>query len=266
MISSFLYKHEYIVVSEILDNGKNSLGYAKNNKFLFILLSIILILTIEILIIVEIILQYLSLVLIDYYRGSDNIVENISRKISQVLSCGHDNVESVFFYIISEMIRNIPEHSHSFDAWHCSQRWDHGEYIEAEFALIDYGIGFKESLNFKGERDIKDDIEALKLALRPGVTSGITETSHLRENEEKDYLNSGYGLYIVTELCKKLQGEFAIISKGAIATKKKVNYLPNSLIFPGTAIKIKLKVPKNIQKEEFKSILDEIITFGEKTI
>ena len=263
LISSFLYKHEYTVVSEIRDNGKKSLGYAKNNNFFYF---------------AEHNTNFddrninysgnytpiFNSYLIDYYRGSDNIVENISRKISQVLSCGHDNVESVFFYIISEMIRNIPEHSHSFDAWHCSQRWDHGEYIEAEFALIDYGIGFKESLNFKGERDIKDDIEALKLALKPGVTSGITETSHLRENEEKDYLNSGYGLYIVTELCKKLQGEFAIISKGAIATKKKVNYLPNSLIFPGTAIKIKLKVPKNIQKEEFKSMLDEIITFGER--
>ena len=32
LISSFLYQHEYIVVSEIREIGKNSLGYAKNNN------------------------------------------------------------------------------------------------------------------------------------------------------------------------------------------------------------------------------------------
>ncbi|MGT2800351.1 hypothetical protein [Streptococcus marmotae] len=139
-------------------------------------------------------------ILSDYFRGSENISENISRKIAKVLSCSNENVEEIFFYIISEMIRNIPEHSHCFNAWHCSQSWDHKEYIESEFALIDYGIGFKESLNFKELYSVSNDREAMNLALKPGVTSGITEKSHLRENEEVDYLNSGYGLYIVTEL------------------------------------------------------------------
>ncbi|VTX76406.1 Uncharacterised protein [Gemella haemolysans] len=203
-------------------------------------------------------------ILTDYYRGSDNIVESISNKIATVLSCGINDIRSMFEYIIFEMVRNIPEHSHSFNAWHFSQVWRKEQYIEAEFSLIDYGIGFKESLNFKGERFLDSDCEALELALKPGITSGIVEDFKLRENEEKEYLNSGYGLYMITELCKRLQGEYIIISKSAIARNGKVESLTKNKVFPGTAIKIKIRIPNGFTNTAFKDMLKEIADLGEK--
>ncbi|MGN1396096.1 MAG: hypothetical protein ACI4WD_06195 [Lactococcus garvieae] len=200
----------------------------------------------------------------DYFRGQENIAESISTKIARVLSCDNSDIEEVFSYIISELLRNIPEHSHSFDAWHCSQQWEHSDYIESEIALIDYGIGYRESLNFKGNRGIEDDVEAIKAALKPGITSGITESSHLRENEDESYLNSGYGLYIVTELCKKFNGSYVIISKSAIVTQKETRVLDNGKEFPGTAIKIKIQVPKNLTKEKFSEKIKDIVREGEK--
>ena len=191
-------------------------------------------------------------ILTDYYRGSDNIVESISNKIATVLSCGINDIRSMFEYIIFEMVRNIPEHSHSFNAWHFSQVWRKEQYIEAEFSLIDYGIGFKESLNFKGERFLDSDCEALELALKPGITSGI------------EYLNSGYGLYMITELCKRLQGEYIIISKSAIARNGKVESLTKNKVFPGTAIKIKIRIPNGFTNTAFKDMLKEIADLGEK--
>lgn len=203
-------------------------------------------------------------IMTDYFRGQDNISEIVSKKIAKVLSCDHTGIEELFFYIISELLRNIPEHSHSFDAWHCSQRWEHDDYIESEIALIDYGIGYRESLIFKESREIEDDVEAMKEALKPGVTSGKTKFSSKGENEEESYLNSGYGLYVVTELCKKFNGSYVIISKSAIATPNKISTLGNGQEFPGTAIKIKIKVPKDLTKEDFKEQISDIVKDGEK--
>ncbi len=262
LISSYLNEHGFEVTHEVGTNGEKSVYYAKKNNFFHF---------------AESSKNYeerntsytgtytpiMKSVLIDYFRGAENISEGISNNIARVLSCSNDNAEAVFFYIISEMIRNIPEHSQCFNAWHSSQSWNHEDYIEGEFALVDYGIGFKESFNFKEVYNPSNDIEAMKLALKPGITSGITEKSHLRENEEADYLNSGYGLYIVTELCKKIGGQYIIISKSAIATNKGVKNLKNGKIFPGTAIKIRLRIPKNLTKEGFRRVLDEVVKSGE---
>lgn len=198
----------------------------------------------------------------DYFRGSDNIVEVIARKISKVLSCNNNEIESIFTFVVSKLFRNIPEHSHSFEGWHCSQFWDHENYREVEVAIVDYGIGFKESLNFKDNRKkVATDIEAMEQALKPGITSGITEKSHLREEE---YLNSGYGLFIITELCKIFNGEVVIISKSAIKTNSKIESLENKLVFPGTAIKIKLQIDNDMTGSKFKEILKKIVDEGEK--
>lgn len=200
-----------------------------------------------------------------YFRGPKNTVEIIAKKISKVLSCNNNEIESIFTFVVSELFRNIPEHSHSFEGWHCSQFWDHENYREVEVAIVDYGIGFKESLNFKDNRKkVATDIEAMEQALKPGITSGITEKSHLREEEEEEYLNSGYGLFIITELCKIFNGEVVIISKSAIKTNSKIESLENKLVFPGTAIKIKLQIDNDMTGSKFKEILKKIVDEGEK--
>lgn len=262
LISSFLNNKKFNVTHEIGSVGSESVSYAENYNFFHFAESSK---NLD-----ERNTNYsgsytpiMKSIMTDYFLGNDNIAETISAKISTVLSCGNKDVEHVFFYIISELLRNIPEHSHQFDAWHCSQHWVHEDYIESEIALIDYGIGYKNSLEFKGNRILENDIEAMKSALQPGITSGITSPSHLRENESENYLNSGYGLYVVTELCKIFNGSFVIISNSAIATQKKISKLENNKSFPGTAIKVKVKVPNGLKKSEFQSMIGEIISRGE---
>ncbi|MDG4982359.1 hypothetical protein OGZ39_11995 [Lactococcus lactis] len=263
LVSSFLNNQKFSVSHTIGQSGGESYAYAQNFNFFHFAESST---NFE-----ERNTNYsgaytpiMKTIMTDYFRGQENIAESVSKKIAKVLSCDNTDIEELFFYIISELLRNIPEHSQSFDAWHCSQHWTHGNYIESEIALIDYGIGYRESLNFKESREIEDDVEAMKEALKPGVTSGITEFSHLRENEDESYLNSGYGLYVVTELCKKFDGSYVIISKSAIATPNKISTLGNGQEFPGTAIKIKIKVPKDLTKEEFKEKISDIVKDGEK--
>lgn len=262
LIASYLNHHKYNVNFEIGEFGRCSESYARNyNFFHFAEGSLDL---------NERNTNYsdkytpiMKSILSSYSRQSENIVENIANKIAKVLSCEHENIKKIFFYIVFELFRNIPEHSHCFEGWHASQCWMHDEYVEAEIAIIDYGIGFKESLNFKEVLNVSNDIEAMEFALKPGITGGIFEKSHLREGEEEEYLNSGYGLYIVTELCKVFKGHFSIISKGAIATKKGIKSLKDKLIFPGTAIKIRLQIPKDLTPEDFNEKLKIIISKGE---
>ena len=263
LVSSFLNNQKFSVSHSIGQSGCQSYAYAQNFNFFHFAESST---NFE-----ERNTNYsgtytpiMKTIMTDYFRGQENIAESVSKKIAKVLSCDNTDIEELFFYIISELLRNIPEHSHSFDAWHCSQHWIHENYIESEIALIDYGIGYRESLNFKEIREIEDDVEAIKVALKPGITSGITEFSHLRENEDESYLNSGYGLYVVTELCKKFGGSYVIISKSAIATQNKISTLGNGQEFPGTAIKIKIQVPRDLTKEEFKEKISHIVKEGEK--
>ena len=262
LVASFLNSQEYHVISEINDEGKYSASYAKNNNFFHFAESDKNIdnrnkdfsgsFT-----------PIMKTPLDTYYRAEDNIVENVSKKISNVLSAGNDKVYWILEYIISELFRNIPEHSQCLEGWHCSQHWVHDDYIEAEIALIDYGRGFRESLNSTSKFQVLDDVEAIRLALEPGITAGIVDKSHLREGEKTEYLNSGYGLYAITELCKVLKGQYVIVSRGAIATKNGIEYLRGNLVFPGTAIKIKLRIPNKLSYDTFNSILQGIIKKGQ---
>lgn len=46
-------------------------------------------------------------IMTDYFRGQENIAESVSKKIAKVLSCDNTDIEELFFYIISELLRNI---------------------------------------------------------------------------------------------------------------------------------------------------------------
>lgn len=262
LVASFLNTQGYHVTSEILDIGNQSVSYARNNNFFHFAESEKNINNRN--------ANYsgsftpiMKTPLDTYRRLEDNIVENISKRIANVLSAGNSEVCRILEYIISELFRNIPEHSMCSEGWHCSQHWVHDNYIDAEIALIDYGIGFKESLNFTGKFQVLNDVEAIQLALEPGITAGIVDRSHLRGGENPAYLNSGYGLYAITEICKALGGQYVIVSKGAIATKNGIERLKGNLVFPGTAIKIKLSIPNNLSYDTFYSKLQEIIKKGQ---
>lgn len=127
-----------------------------------------------------------------------------SKFITDLIPLLHLDVEKsqVIYYIIGELVRNVLEHSMSKD----------GAFVAAQYrpksnvlslGVCDTGIGLRHSL--AKYHAPKDDAEAIKLALSPGI-SGTTS----REGGTGD--NAGAGLYIVKNLSKMTRNYFIIYS------------------------------------------------------
>lgn len=109
-------------------------------------------------------------------------------------------------------MRNVPEHSES-KTYNLACYKNKNEFA---FKVSDKGITIKESLNRNPRFDIYDDKSAVTFAIKPGVTR-----SYKRDPYRDDvWQNSGFGLYMVSSLMKKL-GYFELKSgSGRIVVMK----------------------------------------------
>ena len=84
----------------------------------------------------------------------------------------------------------------------------------AEIAIVDEGIGIYESLtqNTSHKEYITDNITALKWALKAGISEAFGPSK--KQKSQDSWANSGFGLYMVNEICKHLNGSFCLISYG----------------------------------------------------
>lgn len=76
-----------------------------------------------------------------------------------------------------------------------------------EIAIVDEGIGVKKSLqkNSIHRAYATDDESALSYAIKAGISQAVLDPRRgNRSNDE--WANSGYGLYMVSEICKELGG------------------------------------------------------------
>lgn len=205
--------------------------------------------------------NYIPVTLIDGnkdFKENDSIGNQIEKKsyeLSKVLT-QDNNLCMVYAYLIREMLRNGIEHSRDNKVWICAQYWP--SYDLAEIGILDNGIGIKNSLkNNKHYKNlISNDEEALKLSVLPG----ITEQYGKKTNPYNVWNNSGYGLYVASELCVKLGGSFMIVSGDKALYMRKDKSEIIDTIHNGTAIRITLK-PNNLPK--YKEIINDIVTEGE---
>jgi hypothetical protein len=116
-------------------------------------------------------------------------------------------------YALREIIRNAAEHSGSTSLLYCGQYWPERSCVE--IALIDSGIGIASSLRENPHVSAGTDIEALRLAVLPGISG--KSYSGAREDPNDEWGHSGFGLYVVSELCRR-GGDFTILS-GASALR-----------------------------------------------
>ncbi len=165
-------------------------------------------------------------------------------------------------YIVSEIVRNVLEHSAS----------KHGAVVSAQYypesniiriGVVDTGIGISKTI--RRSHNAPTDLDAIKLALTPGIT-GTT-------NKEggTDY-NAGAGLFF-TKSIAKINRDFFILYSGntlfkLLREKKGSNVtlhsdpfkdkhtkdttLPN---WPGTVVGIDIRLDET---EEFTTLLDSI--------
>lgn len=163
-------------------------------------------------------------------------------------------------YIVSELVRNVFEHSCSkLGAVLCAQFYKKSNTIR--IGIVDAGIGIRESINVSYKTS--SDLEAIKLALTPGITG---TTSKIGGTE----FNAGAGLFFIKSIAKVSRDFFMIYSGKAMykllkghADKKIVLYadpfrdrhskgndLPH---WHGTAVGIDISLE---QKQEFIELLE----------
>lgn len=110
-------------------------------------------------------------------------------------------------------MRNIPEHADTDKMWICGQYWPSDDLVK--IAIIDEGIGICRSMiKNKAHREcIKTRLSAIEMALKADISESFFPSSKQKRNDDI-WANSGFGLYTVSEICKKLGGNFCIISYG----------------------------------------------------
>jgi anti-sigma regulatory factor (Ser/Thr protein kinase) len=165
-------------------------------------------------------------------------------------------------YIMSELIRNVLEHSGS----------SHGAFVAAQYykktntiriGIVDSGVGIKKTIG--RSHIVKDYLDAIRLALTPGITgttskeggtdynagAGLFFTKSISKiNRDLFVLYSGDTLY---KLLKVKEGQKVVLNSDPLEDRhSKESGLP---YWKGTVIGIDMTLDEN---EEFTTLLDTI--------
>ena len=190
--------------------------------------------------------------------------EKLTKFITEMIPLLHlesDQAKTIG-YIISELARNVIEHASAKNgAILCAQYYKKSNSIR--LGIADTGVGIKETIN--QSYAAADDLEAIKLALQPGIT-GTTK----REGGTEQ--NAGAGLFFIKSIASVNRDFFVIYSgqgfykllKKSPAAKLRLNADPSKdrhsedaklPCWQGTIVGIDISLD---QTEEFSLLLDAI--------
>ncbi len=130
--------------------------------------------------------------------------KELDRFITEMIPLLHTEPKKVepIRYIISELVRNVFEHSNSYQgAVVCAQYYKKSNTIR--IGVADIGMGIKKSIS--KSYNPSNDIEAISLALQPGITG---KTRKIGGTEA----NAGAGLFFIKSLAKINRDFFMIYS------------------------------------------------------
>lgn len=187
-------------------------------------------------------------------------IEKEAEKLATVLAENDKDLNYLFTYLIREILRNIPEHSDCTTAIICGQAWPAKH--QAEIAIIDEGKGIFESLSanpYYHER-IYDNSDALDWATVPGISAAYNPNKK-RRKVGSDWANSGFGLYIVKEICKELDGSFLIASGEDYLREDRKGSKSGKTNISGTAINITVGTSEIVDSKE---LINTIVQRGQE--
>ena len=189
-----------------------------------------------------------------------DLIERKSDELARVLAQHNSELQKLLRYLIREAIRNVPEHANTNEVWVCGQYWHNRDL--AEIGILDEGIGIYESLkkNYIHNSYIKNNEEALRWAIKPGVSVSFNPARGQRSDNV--WANSGYGLYMVSEICKATGGWFTFVSGEDCLRAYPNNTRLYGAHFKGTALGIRIR-PSNVRS--YQSLIDAVRTRGEDT-
>lgn len=112
-------------------------------------------------------------------------------------------------YCVSELIRNVLEHSGSPEgAFVCAQNYSEQTPKRVTVAVADCGSGIAKHLGRAYPAALKNDSEALRLAMQPGITGAQPGMYGAPDN-------AGAGLFITRAIAKSTGGYFVLLSGDA---------------------------------------------------
>jgi hypothetical protein len=191
---------------------------------------------------------------IESYDNSEVVQKTIDRRsleLARVLCQENHRLASILSYSIRELMRNIVEHSDSDTIWFAAQKWDSKGVVE--IAILDEGVGINQAISFNPNLKIKHDEDALLLAIEPGISGkAFIHNGKMRPQSGSDWDNSGYGLFVTSEI-SQLGGDFILCSGNKAIQIKDNRHVSRDTEFNGTAIRMRLN-------------LSEISGFGEELI
>jgi len=136
-------------------------------------------------------------------RTSDELTKFITEMIP-LLHLEPEQAKTIG-YIVSELVRNVIEHANSRDgAFLCAQYYMKSNTIR--IGIADNGVGIKTTIN--QSYFVKTDLEAIQLALWPGIT-GTTR----REGGTEQ--NAGAGLFFIKSIAGVNRDFFTVYSGNA---------------------------------------------------
>ncbi|MEM5434723.1 hypothetical protein [Paraburkholderia diazotrophica] len=142
-------------------------------------------------------------------------------------------------YSLREIFRNVLEHSQADAIWYAAQYWPTKGLVE--LSILDEGVGIRQSLSRNPHLSIRNDEDALRYALLPGVSGAAFRGGPRQRRDE--WANSGYGLFMTSQICAR-GGNFVICS-GASGMLLE-NGVEKSLAvnIAGTALRLQIHVPE----------------------
>ncbi len=193
---------------------------------------------------------------IDEIFGGDSIHKAIQKKAEEfaklLTQSNKLTVVRPVSYCIRELVRNVFEHSGCTECILGGQRYRDGRVL---VGIVDYGRGLRESL---GERySIPNDIEALKMAVRPGISRSVPDP-----DDDNPWANSGFGLYTLATLGRRT-GYFSITSGQSVLELRDNGAACDSASHNGTAINI---IFKKLHGTNLEELIQQIIAEGEQTL
>lgn len=134
--------------------------------------------------------------------------EELTKFITDIVPLLHLESEQAgpIKYIVGELVRNVLEHSESKQGAIVSAQY-YQKSNTIRIGIVDNGVGIKKTIN--NAYPVKTHLEALKLALTPGIT-GTTQKMGGTES------NVGAGLFFIKSIAQVNREFFMIYSGNAI--------------------------------------------------
>jgi hypothetical protein len=168
------------------------------------------------------------------------IIEVHCAKLAVVLARNESGpLQQTLAFSLREILRNVTEHSNADSIWYAAQYWPTKQLVE--LSILDQGLGIKTTLSRNHHLKITNDEDAIRLALKPGISGRAYEGGpKLRDDE---WANSGYGLFMTSQICAT-GGSFAVCSgdRGILLTSEEEKAF--DVGFAGTAIRLCIFVPE----------------------